>query len=106
MSQRPSVSPALRIALREVLEEFLSDRPSGETAVVDPSRPAYTEADLLFTEMLAQARRGHSRFCVGIHTHDDGQTEEEWVDWEIALRRLISLHTHSELPHPSKGTER
>ena len=49
-----------------------------------------TPAELvaLLTEMVAQAERGHERFCVGIHTHENGQVEEEWVSWPNAVLRL------------------
>lgn len=47
----------------------------------------------LVGEMIAQARLGHKRFCVGAHEHEGGELEYEWIDWSEAFARPSSLRS-------------
>lgn len=54
-------------------------------------RPVENELRPLISEMAKQASLGHKRFCVGMHQHDSGEVEEEWIDWSEAFRRISEV---------------
>lgn len=64
----------LRDALAEI-SRLRADRPSKE----------------LISEMAKQASLGHKRFCVGVHEHEGGELEYEWINWTDAFRRISEV---------------
>lgn len=62
--------------------------PSEPTPTPESRAVAEARRNGLAGEMAKQASLGHTRYCVGIHTHDDGQVEEEWIEWSEAFARL------------------
>ena len=58
----------------------------------------------LLAEMAKQASLGHKRFCVGIHEHEGGELEYEWIDWTDAFASLkADLLTAEEAEHIQLG---
>lgn len=48
----------------------------------------------LAAEMAKQASLGHEQFCLGVHTHDNGELEEEWIDWSEAFEKLAVINAY------------
>lgn len=43
----------------------------------------------IINEMIEQAKRGHKQFCAGVHWHENGDYEYEWISWEEAFEQLV-----------------
>lgn len=52
-----------------------------------PAGSEAAEPDGLLGEMIAQAKLGHQKFCIGVHDAEHG-SEAEWIEWDEAFAQL------------------